>query len=285
MTRFTGRLIAASLTLLLAACNRSAGGQPPAEEVLTSVAATLTAAPTLPAGLSRTPPPSATPIVTPSPTATSTPTAGPSPSTPVPSLPPDDPRSGIDLALPDYRDDFSNNLTWVGPDFAGASNRIQGGRLLAIDHYPDEFIWWSTTVPDADGANLYAEVTAEVGDCAGRDSYGMAIRVSGPAFNNGYSAEFSCDGAYRIRRFTAGFVETLLEWTADPAIAAGPDAVNRMGILARAGNLYVVANGTVIGHLSGAIYDVGTFGLFASAVETTDLTVYFDDFALWRLAS
>ena len=114
----------------------------------------------------------------------------------------------------------------------------------------------------------------------------MAIHVSGPAFNNGYSAEFSCDGAYRIRRFTAGFVETLLEWTADRAIVAGPDAVNRMGILAHAGNLYVVANGTVIGHLSGAIYDVGTFGLFASTgSEPTDLTVYFDDFALWRLAS
>jgi hypothetical protein len=58
-----------------------------------------------------------------------------------------------------------------------------------------------------------------------------------------------------------------------------------MGAFIRAGDLYVLANGSVVGHLSGAIYDVGTFGLFASSVETEDLTVYFDDFALWRLSS
>jgi hypothetical protein len=285
MTWMARRLLAAALALGLAACNRSAGGQPPAEAALTSVGATLTAAPTLPSAQTRTPPPRATTIPSPSSTASPIPTEGPNPSTPTPSLAPDDPRSGIDLGSPDYRDDFNNDLTWVGPDFAGASNRIQGGRLLAIDHYPDDFIWWSTTVPDVDSGDLYAEITAEVGDCSSRDSYGMAVRVTAPSFNSGYAAEFSCDGAYRIRRFLAGSVQTLLDWTSGAAIHAGPDAVNRMGILVRAGNLHVVANGTVLGHLSGAIFDVGTFGLFASSEETVDLTVYFDDFALWRLGS
>jgi hypothetical protein len=285
MTRSSAGVVGIGLVFLLAACNRSAGGQPPAAAALTSVALTLTAAPSLPATLSRTPPPSATPIVSPSPTATPTPTEGPPPATPAPTLAPDDPRSGIDLALPDYRDDFSNPLTWVGPDFAGASNRVTGGRLLAIDHYPDEFIWWSTTVPDADSVNLYAEVTAEIGNCTGRDFYGLAVRVSGPAFNTGYAAELSCDGAYRIRYFTGGSVRALLDWTADPAIVAGPDAVNRLGILARGADLALVANGEVIGRLSGAVSDVGNFGLFAGAEQSADLTVSFDDFALWRLSS
>ncbi len=283
MTRFPRFLFAATLTLALIACNRSAGGQPPAELALTSVARTLTAAPTLPAGPTRTPPPSATAVLPPTATDTPTPTEGPSPTSPPASLAPGDPRAGIDLANPDYRDDFSNDLTWVGPDFAGASNRIEGGQLLAIDHYPDEFIWWSTTVPDADSGNLYVEVTAEVNACAARDAYGIAVRVDGAAFNTGYAVEFSCDGAYRILRFTAGSVQALIDWTSDAAINAGPDAVNRMGVLARAGDLYVLANGTVIGHLSGAVFDVGTFGLFASATETIDLTVAFDDFALWFL--
>jgi hypothetical protein len=285
MTRPTHFLLAAGLALLVVGCNRSAGGQPPADVALTSVAATLTAAPTLPAGFTRTPPPSATLILPPSPTVTPPATEGPSPTPPPPSLAPGDPRAGIDLAHPDYRDDFSNDLTWIGPDFVGASNRIEGGRLLAIDHGPDEFIWWSTTVPEADSGNLYAEVTANVSDCAGRDAYGIAVRVSGPAFNSGYAVEFSCDGAYRIRRFEAGSVQTLLDWTADASIHTGPNAANRMGVLARGGDLHVVANGAVIGHLSGATFDVGTFGLFASAAETTDLTVSFDDFALWFLAS
>jgi hypothetical protein len=285
MTRAPRTIGLLALALALAACNRSAGGQPPAELALTSVAATLTAAPTLPSALTRTPPPSATTIPSPSSTATVTATEGPTPSTPLPSLAPGDPRVGIDLASPDYRDDFTDPLTWVGPDFAGASNRIEGGRLLAIDHYPDQFIWWSTTVPDIDSGDLYAEVTAEVGDCAARDAYGMAVRVSGLSFNSGYSVEFSCDGAYRIRRFLNGTVNTLMDWVADSSIHAGPDAMNRMGVFIRAGDLYILANGSVVGHLSGAIYDVGTFGLFASSVQTEDLTVYFDDFALWRLGS
>lgn len=285
MNRLARSLLAATLALLPAACNRSAGGQPPAEVALTSVALTLTAAPTIPAGLTRTPPPSATAVLPPSPTITPTPPEGSSPTPPPASLAPGDPRADIDLARPDYRDDFSNDLTWVGPDFAGTSNRVEDGRLVAIDHDPDDFVWWSTTVPDADSGNLYAEVTAEVGDCAARDSYGMAVRVAGPAFNSGYTAEFSCDGAYRIRRFTFGSVQTLLDWTADASIHAGPNAVNRLGVLARANDLYVVANGTVIGHLSGAVLEVGTFGLFASATETAGLTVTFDDFALWLLDS
>jgi hypothetical protein len=285
MRRFARSLLGLTLAVGAAACNRSAGGQPPAELALTSVALTLTAAPTIPAGPTRTPPPSATAVVPPTATTTTTPTEGPSLTPPPASLAPGDPRAGIDLGSVDYRDDFSNDLTWVGPDFAGASNLIQAGRLLAIDHYPDGFIWWSTTVPDADSVDLYTEVTAEVGDCSARDSYGLAVRVAGAAFNSGYAVEFSCDGAYRIRRFDAGSVQTLLDWTADASIHAGPDAVNRMGVLARGSELHVIANGAVIGHLSGAVSEVGTFGLFASAVETADLRVEFDDFALWYLDS
>lgn len=285
MTRLARSLLGLAVALAAAACNRSAGGQPPAELALTSVALTLTAAPTIPTGPTRTPPPSATAILPPSATITTTPAEGPSLTPPPASLAPGDPRAGVDLGHPDYRDDFSNDLTWVGPDFLGASNLIQAGRLLAVDHLPDGFIWWSTTVPEADSVDLYAEVTAEVGDCAARDSYGLAVRVAGPVFNSGYAVEFSCDGAFRIRQFDAGSVEILLDWTADTSIHAGPNAVNRMGVLARAADLHVIANGAVIGHLSGAVSEVGTFGLFASAAETADLRVEFDDFALWYLDS
>ncbi len=272
----------------LAACNRSAGGEPPAYLAFTSVAATLTAAPTLPppgSPATRTPPPSATPISSPTPTDTPTPTLGPTPSaTPLP-LPPGDPRTGLNLASPHYQDDFSNRLTWIGPSSQAAENEFEDGRLRATDRRPDAYIWWSTTVPEANAGNLYAEVTATIGGCAGKDGYGLAVRVGGPHLDSGYSLEFSCDGAYRFREFNAGFVRILQDWAPSEAIRLGPNATNRVGILARGQTLVAVANGVVIGQIDGAVFGVGTFGLFASADHSPEVTVHFDDFALWWLRS
>lgn len=272
----------------LAACNRSAGGEPPAYLAFTSVAATLTAAPTLPPPVSpatRTPPPSATPISTSTPTDTPTPTLGPTPSATPPPLPPGDPRTGLNLASPHYQDDFSNRLTWIGPSSDAAENEFEDGRLRASDRRPDNYVWWSTTVPEADAGNLYAEVTAAIGNCTAKDGYGLAVRVGGPHLNSGYSLEFSCDGSYRIREFSAGFVRVLRDWTSSDAIHPGPNATNRLGFLARGQTLVAVANGQVIGQIDGAIFGVGTFGLFASADQSPEVTVYFDDFALWWLRS
>lgn len=270
----------------LAACNRSAGGSPPAYLAFTSVAATLTAAPTLPAvgnPPTRTPPPSATPIFTSTTTPTTTPTLGPTPSATAFPLPPGDPRTGLNLSMPHYRDGFSNSLTWVGPSSAATENEFEDGRLRATDRLADSYVWWSTTVPDADAGNLYAEVTAEIGACSGKDGYGLAVRVGGPALNSGYSLEFSCDGSYRVREFSAGLVRTLVDWTTVDAIRPGPNTTNRMGFLARNQTLVAIANGVTIGEVNQAEYGVGTFGLFASAEDTPGVTVYFDDFALWYL--
>jgi hypothetical protein len=293
MTRAFRPIGLALLALCLTACNRSAGGAPPADLAWTSVAATLTAAPSLPEGAmtspdgipfpTRTPPPSATPIISPSPTATPTPTIGPTPSASPPPLPPGDPRTGLNLSMPDYRDDFANRLTWIGPSFAGATNEVENGRLHSVDRLADSFIWWSTTVPDANAANVYVEVTAEIGACAGKDGYGLAVRVAGAAFNSGCTLEFSCDGAYRIRRFSGGSVDTLVDWTTAEAIRTGPNMTNRMGLLARSQTLHAFANGLALGQVEGVSYEAGTYGLFASAQQTTDLSVYFDDFALWYL--
>lgn len=272
--------------LAVAACNRSAGGQPPADVALTAVAATLAAASAQPPTArfpSLTPPPSATPIFTPTPAATATVTPGASPTSTAPPLPPGDPRTGLNLAAPGYSDDFSDPLTWVGPSFEGATNSVEGGRLHSVDHRADGYIWWSTTLPEIESGNLYAEVTAIIENCAGRDGYGLAVRVSGYGFNSGYTLEFSCDGYYRMRKFLGGSVSVVSDWTSAPAIYAGPNSANRMGLLASGSTLYAVANSQVIGQAQDFDLATGNFGLFASAEATADVSVFFDDFALWTV--
>jgi hypothetical protein len=285
MTRTALVLLAWSLLLGLVSCTRSASA-PPANQLATDVAATLTAAPSLPP--SNTPPPSATALSTvtatvpPTATATLTGTLGPSPTPIPPELLPGDPRTGLNLAAPDYTDDFSLRFKWfAGFSDPGVEIRQQDDTLIVIDRRADTYLTWSTS--DAKGGNVYAEVSAKVEACQGRDAYGMALRVGGGNYDRGYALEFSCDGQYRIRKFfnVDTPVKILVDWTPAEAIAKGPGAANRIGFLAKGTRLYAFANRTFLGEAEDPDYPAGVFALFANANETDGVQATFDDFALW----
>ncbi len=271
------------VALSLVSCNRPAQ-EPPANVLATQVSGTLTAAPTLPPSI--TPPPSQTPIatstVTPTetPINTSTPTPGASPSPTSLPLPPDDPRTGLNLSVPDYRDDFSIAYKWIGPNDADATNIVDNKKLTASDLKADHYIWWSTT--DQSGEDVYTEVTAAIGACSGKDSAGLAVRINGTGFDQGYALEVACDGTFRLREFvTKASPKVILDWTAGPDIKKGPNASNRIGLLAKGSKLYVFANGKLEGQAENSDYTSGTYGLYASAEATAPLEVTFTDFALW----
>ncbi len=281
-------LLAAGAIAFAPACTISVREQGSATTLLPDqVAQTLTAAPTLPP--TRTPPASATPFAsaTPAPTSTGLPTAtatqGPTPTPTAPPLPPDDPRQGINLAAPDERDDFSTRYGWFEyDDSRAASITWQPGQLKATDHRDDGFLWWSTSGHTA--WNLYAEVRATAGECEGKDSYGMAIRIGGSGYDRGYTLEFSCDGHYRMRRFDSGSLpEVLQEWTPSEMIHTGSGAENQIGFLAEGPSLTGFANGQTLATVEDAFYVFGNLGLFAEANESEGATAVFRDFALWYL--
>jgi hypothetical protein len=288
MRRASALLLALATILASSACTRSVTGETPPNLLMTGVAATLTAAIPLPSSTpaggdlppSATPPPSATTVPPEPATLTPTATEGPGPTATPPSLPAGDPRTGLDLSQADYTDDFSVRFQWYEFSDPSAENLWEDGRLRSTDLLADSYVWWSTS--DQTAANLYAEISAQVGECSARDAYGFAIRVGGENYDRGYALEFSCGGSFRIRKFVSGAAPvTLLDWTQTPAIHAGPNALNRMGFLADGNHLYAIANGEVVGDVEDADYVSGTFGLYASSVETPGVTVLYDDFALW----
>jgi len=279
------RRVAWLFALLLASCNRPAA-EPPPNLLATSVAATLSAQPVAIA-TSTLPPASTVPTATsespPTESATETPAAPPTPS-PIP-LSPDDPRAGLNLSAPDLRDDFSQALWYVGSDDATASFAYANGQFQVTDNLADGFLWWTTTAREA--ADLYVEVTAEVGACSGKDAYGFGIRVGGQNFDQGYTLEIACDGSYRLRRFVSEELPViLLDWTPAAALVSGPQATNRIGLLAQGERFQVFANGELVSAqaIEDESYSSGILSLFASAAQTPGLTVHFDDLALWFLS-
>jgi hypothetical protein len=101
--------------------------------------------------------------------------------------------------------------------------------------------------------------------------------------NTAFVLEFSCDGHYRLRRFFAGAIEVVVDWTPTDDILTGSNQTNRMGLYAQGTTLAIVANEELqeVVEYSG-VYE-GTFGIFPNAADTVDLTVYFDEFWLWYL--
>ena len=98
------------------------------------------------------------------------------------------------------------------------------GYLEAIDYLTDNYVWWSTTVPE--GRDVYVETTAELFSCSGKDSAGIGLRISGESYDSGYTLEVSCDGHYRVRKFSTSAVEPLIDWTFSSEIVQGPNASN-----------------------------------------------------------
>jgi hypothetical protein len=213
-------------------------------------------------------------------TATASPTASPTAG-------PSDPRSGLDLNNPGYRDDFSVPGRWYGGlDDAEARLAYEGEAFAAIDKLTNFIIFYTTSVRTE--SNFYAEIDARIQACAGRDSGGIAVRVSGASYDKAYVFEVACNGEYRLRKFIdfATSPQTLLGWTYTDAIHKGPNVTNRIGIYAEDDEIYLFVNGTLLTQnpIEDNDYTEGRFGVFASAVQTPNLKVVFDNFALWTLA-
>ncbi len=285
MASFRRSLIVVLLVLLplTAACTRSS---PLTHEdrVATMVAGTLTSLPPIqpsPTAATVTATPAEeTPTPEPSPTATSTVTA-------TPTAGPDDPRNALDLDNPDYRDDFSTPGRWYnGYEDATVSLNFEGQAFAAIDKLTDYIIFYSASVRTE--VNFYAEIDATIGACSGRDAGGMAVRVGGANYDQSYVFEIACNGEYRLRKFIEfGTVpEVLLNWAYTDAINKGPNATNRIGVFADGDELYLFVNGTLLTEdpIEDNDYSEGRFGIFASAAQTPNLKVLFDNFALWILA-
>mgnify|MGYP006291535263 CR=1 FL=1 len=266
------------LTLTISAC---APAQPEDTAAQTQTEQALQAPPTI------TPPPTATPQGTatntpePSSTPTETFTPGPSPTSTAPQLPEGDPRTGLDLAVPDYEDPFTVQFQWGEFISEGAAtNLLEDERMRTTDHSTDTFLYWSKT--DLNATSFYAQIEAEFSECSGKDTAGLGFRLPLDKLTSGYTLEVSCDGMYRVRKFLEDAPPvTLQDWTASPEINQGTGAVNLIGVHTIGSSLTPIINETALETIEDYSYLQGTFGVFSNAYDTADLTVYFDNFRYW----
>ncbi|MGD8634569.1 MAG: protein kinase, partial [Anaerolineales bacterium] len=214
---------------------------------------------------------SSTSVPTPSPTAWPTPAQ--------------DVRERLDLDSPAYLDSFDEKRWYTYDAEDKASYRIEDGKLIGRDYEPEEiYTWWSRLIEHS--GNLYAEVSAQNGDCIGKDSVGMAIRVDEQTAKGGYAIEISCDGYWRLRLHRKDSIPREISgWAPSDAINRGPYAENRIGLFAYRDQFYVYINGQPVSYVRDKAYSrsFGNFALYVRSSMTYDLEAQFDDFALWHV--
>jgi serine/threonine protein kinase len=197
-----------------------------------------------------------------------------------------DPRAVLDLSHPDFKDTFDGENYWGTYDEAGsAAYSVGGGSLAGVDYTPEErYTWWTMTAQQS--GNVYVEVSATNGDCIGKDSVGLALRVDPDNARSGYSYEVSCDGHWRFRRHHKdASPRVLVDWSPSSHILQGFGATNRLAVLGYQGRFVFFVNGQQVGTYTeeNYQYSYGSFALFVRASLTYDLIASFDDFSYWHL--
>jgi hypothetical protein len=198
----------------------------------------------------------------------------------------EDPRSILDLANPDHYDYFDDPETWfLYEDPQYATYDVTDGHLIGSDAVAaDRAVYWSyTSFPSG---NTYAEISATLGECYGRDAVGFVIRVQSDQTPSGYALEVSCDGAWRFRRLREGEPAfEIVDWTEDDRIRTGQGEANRLGIWGYRGEFVLFVNGDQVGAAldSSYAYSLGYFAVYVQSQEAFPLTATFDDFAYWNI--
>lgn len=136
-------------------------------------------------------------------------------------------------------------------------------------------------------SDFYLEAKISTGKtCSGKDAYGFIFRAPSQSDNiidTGYIYSISCDGTYRFYRMDSGNYVGVINWTSNPAIRAGANQTNLIGVKAAGSKLQFYANGTLLIEIEDNSYSAGLFGLMLRADSTPGFQIAIDRIAYWNL--
>lgn len=230
------------------------------------------------------PPPPADATATnpaPLPTATQIPTQTPT-ETQAPTLSPNDPK--LSLGAPDWSKSFdSTNDWWLYDDDPDHKAEIKNGKLLFTMINPLGYSVWAFASPVV--TDYYLEISVEApNDCTGKNRFGLIFQTPDSKYSEGYLLQLACNGNFRLGVYDGSDWKTLIAWGANPAINAGPNQVNRLGIMKQGKQIGIYINGILVGEATDNSYTgSGKFGVLILSEDINNFTATFDDAAYWVL--
>jgi hypothetical protein len=206
---------------------------------------------------------------------TSTPSALPS----QPAIPTEDFLPGVgDLV---FSDTFEQPAFWENSSSAQASAMVTRNRLVLSITAPGPISIASLRNEPAVG-DFYAEATAELSLCSGKDQYGMLFRASSSA--DFYRFVVNCNSQVRIERVRGGVAYPLLDWLSSSDAAPGAPAQVKLGVWAVGREMRVFLNDRFQVSVVDPVFSAGTVGFFIYANGTSPVTISFSDLSVYSVS-
>jgi hypothetical protein len=190
------------------------------------------------------------------------------------------------LGAPSWIETFAGNRSpwYLGTD-EDTDYDIQDGRLIISTLEQTGDVWRVAQPGYLDDFYLQAKFRTGTA-CSGKDGYGLIVRAPEKAngvINSGYVFTFSCDGKYRVYRMDSGNFNGIQNWANNPAVKAGPNQSNDLGIYAKEDTLQFYANGIMIYELLDDAYLGGLYGLVIRSEISKNFQVAVDEVAAWNI--
>ena len=184
------------------------------------------------------------------------------------------------LGAPTWTDSMDSAGRWYLVSTDNVRFSIDNGYLvMKVDEGGGYDEWGLAAGPVTD---FYIEMTARMGDqCSGNDRYGFIFRAPDPS--QGYIAEFSCDGRFRLYEWDGENYTGIQGWQGSSLILQGPNQENRLGVMAEGSTVKLYANGKLLGEYEVENYPEGRFGLVVGSTNTNDFEVMVDAVSFWDL--
>lgn len=175
-----------------------------------------------------------------------------------------------------YEDDFSDPSSGWDDAFDRYTTKQYGNNKYYIDISTSNLVAWGLANRNVADFRLEVDAAQEAGP--NNNGYGVLFRLEDR--DNFYRFDISGDGFFLLSKFKAGEWVTLVPWTASSDINVGP-AANRLAVEAVGGRISVYCNDALLAEVEDDAFVEGNFGFFASTFSDPNLTISFDNIALW----
>jgi len=188
---------------------------------------------------------------------------------------------GLRATEPLYRDEFAKSLDlWMTAERDFSSTAITDGGLhvkLAGGNTGDAALALMTM------GDFLLEVDAQ--QVAGKGDYAINLIYRMTAERDLYLFQVRGDGVYNLSKAVGGEPSVLLGPAPAASFDTAPDAVNRLGILAKGPQMAFLINGEVVAQVEDDAVAEGMFGLGASTEGGEGIEVVFDNLVVWDAAA
>ena len=177
-------------------------------------------------------------------------------------------------------DDFSDDRNWQTFRSPAGNAVISNNELtLALQNSAASIASYSSLPQMGD---YYLSMNVSLSLCTNaNDWYGVNFRIQDS--DNTYRWLFNCLGQTRVDRVYHGRVYLIEDWDINGAIKPAAPQKFSIGIAAEGSSLRFYANNTLLTETEDTIFTTGGYGLLASSVGYSPLTVSFSDFKLTEI--